>query len=107
VLVALVVLSISIMAGMLAARSMTHNVDRQWQVLLAQVCADNTFYRLRSANILPDVGESSADCLQAGLTLEVILNVQTTPNPLFRRVDTQVLIQKTPLLRVSTVLGRY
>jgi len=33
--------------------------------------------------------------------------VQTTPNPSFRRVDAQVFLQNTPLLRVSTVLGRY
>ena len=44
---------------------------------------------------------------QAELALDVVLTVQSTPNPSFRRVDAQVFLQSTPLLRVSTVLGRY
>jgi general secretion pathway protein I len=107
VLVALAIVAISVMAGLRAAGSMTRNADRQWQVLLAQICADNSLYRLRLTSGLPDVGESSAECLQAGLNLEVVLNVHTTPNPAFRRVDAQVFLQSTPLLRVSTVVGRY
>jgi general secretion pathway protein I len=86
---------------------MTRNAERQWQVLLAQACADNSLYRLRLASTLPNVGESRVACPQAGLPLDVVLSVQTTPNPAFRRVDAQVFLQNTPLLRVSTVLGRY
>ena len=103
VLVALAIVAVSVMAGMRAAASMTRNADRQWQVLLAQVCADNALYRLRLGSSLPNVGESRVTCPQA----DVVLTVQTTPNPSFRRVDAQVFLQSTPLLRVSTVLGRY
>jgi general secretion pathway protein I len=45
-------------------------------------------------------------CPQASLSLDVVLNVQTTPNPAFRRVDAQVFLKTSPLLRVSTILGR-
>ncbi len=107
VLVALAIVAVSVMAGMRAAGSMTRNAERQWQVLLAQVCADNSLYRLRLAGGLPDVGKSSVACPQAGLSLQVQLTVQTTPNPSFRRVDAHVFLQSTPLLRVSTVVGRY
>lgn len=107
VLVALAIVAVSVMAGLRAAGSMTRNAERQWQVLLAQVCADNSLYRLRLAGGLPDVGESSTECLQAGLNLQVLMNVQTTPNPAFRRVDAQVFLQSVSLLRVSTVIGRY
>ena len=107
VLVALAIVAVSVMAGMRAAASMTRNADRQWQVLLAQVCADNALHRLRLGRSLPNVGESRVTCPQAELALDVVLTVQTTPNPSFRRVDAQVFLQSTPLLRVSTVLGRY
>ncbi|NBW54776.1 MAG: type II secretion system protein GspI [Betaproteobacteria bacterium] len=107
VLVALAIVALCVMAGMRAAGSMTRNAERQWQVLLAQACADNSLYRLRLASTLPNVGESRVACPQAGLPLDVVLSVQTTPNPAFRRVDAQVFLQNTPLLRVSTVLGRY
>ena len=107
VLVALAIVAVSVMAGMQAAGSMTRNADRQWQVLLAQVCADNALVRLRLASALPNVGESRVACPQANLPLDVVLTVQTTPNPSFRRVDAQVLLNSSPLLRVSTVVGRY
>jgi general secretion pathway protein I len=107
VLVALAIVAVSLMAGLRAAGNMTRNADRQWQVLLAQICADNALYRLRLGSSLPNVGESQINCPQAELTMDVVLTVQTTPNPSFRRVDAQVFHLSTPLLRVSTVLGRY
>jgi general secretion pathway protein I len=39
--------------------------------------------------------------------LEVALTVRTTPNPAFRRVDAQVFDTATPVLNITTVLGRY
>jgi general secretion pathway protein I len=107
VLVALAIVAVSVMAGIRAAGSMTRNADRQWQVLLAQVCADNALYRLRLGTTLPNVGESRVTCPQAELSLDVELTVQTTPNPSFRRVDAQVMDAQTPVLRITTVLGRY
>ena len=106
VLVALAIVGLSVMAGMRAAGSMTRNAERQWQVLLAQVCADNALVRLRLSGNLPNVGETRLACPQASLSLDVVLNVQTTPNPAFRRVDAQVFLKTSPLLRVSTILGR-
>jgi general secretion pathway protein I len=51
------------------------------------------------------------NCLQAGLSLQVNLSVQVTPNPNFRRVDARVVQiegqNSTPLLQLSTVMGRY
>jgi hypothetical protein len=39
------------------------------------------------------------------------LSVQVTPNPNFRRVDAKVFqrngLESTPLLQLSTVMGRY
>jgi general secretion pathway protein I len=107
VLVALAIVAVSVMASMRAAGSMTANAQRQWQVLLAQVCADNALVRLRLKGTLPDVGESRVACPQDDMALDVVLTVQTTPNPSFRRVDAQVFLNSSPLLRVSTVQGRF
>jgi general secretion pathway protein I len=106
VLVALAILSISLMAGLRAASSMTGNAQRQWQVLLAQVCADNALHQLRVSPQFANVGEQSLDCPQAQFKFKVVLTVATTPNPSFRRVDAQVFLNTSPLLRVSTILGR-
>jgi general secretion pathway protein I len=37
----------------------------------------------------------------------VHLRVQPTPNPSFRRVDAQVFTNGAPILKLSTVMGRY
>jgi general secretion pathway protein I len=78
---------------------------------LAQICAENEFSRLRLSRQVPAVGQSNVNCPQAGLNLQVNLSVQVTPNPNFRRVDAQVVLlegqDSTPLLQLSTVMGRY
>jgi general secretion pathway protein I len=107
VMVALFIVSLSLMAGLRAASSLTSNADRQWLMLLAQICADNTLVQLRLAGQFIDVGEHTRACPQAGRDLRVVLSVSTTPNPSFRRVDAQVLEAATPLLRVSGLAGRY
>jgi general secretion pathway protein I len=106
VLVALAIVAVSVMAGMRAAGSMTRNAERQWQVLLAQVCADNALFACAWAAIYPMWARRAWPARKRSLSLEVVLNVQTTPNPAFRRVDAQVLLKTSPLLRVSTILGR-
>ncbi|MEY3674774.1 MAG: hypothetical protein RJB47_1482 [Pseudomonadota bacterium] len=107
VLVALAILAISLMAGLRAASSMTGNAQRQWQVLLAQVCADNAMQQLRLSPQFANVGEQTQVCTQAHFKFKVVMTVATTPNPSFRRVDAQVLDDQTPVLRITTVLGRY
>jgi general secretion pathway protein I len=53
------------------------------------------------------MGETSESCEQAGQAFVVRLKVSPTPNPSFRRVDAQVLANASPVLRLSTVMGRY
>jgi general secretion pathway protein I len=53
------------------------------------------------------LGETSVNCQQAGRNLEVKLSVLPTPNPSFQRVDAQVFDAGAPVLRLSTVVGRY
>jgi general secretion pathway protein I len=111
VLVALGIVAIALMAGLRATDALTRNASRQSTQWLAQICAENEFSRLRLSRQVPPLGESSMSCLQAGLSLQVNLSVQVTPNPNFRRVDARVVQiegqNSTPLLQLSTVMGRY
>ncbi|MCX7269213.1 MAG: type II secretion system minor pseudopilin GspI [Burkholderiales bacterium] len=107
VLVALFILSISVLAGLRAAAGMTLNAERQWQMLLAQTCVDNALVQLRLSPQFANLGEQDLPCPQAGLALRLRLMVAVTPNPSFRRVDVQVMNKETPLLRVTALQGRY
>ena len=111
VLVALSIVAIALMAGLRSTDALTRNASRQSSQWLAQICAENEFSRLRLSRQVPPIGESSVACPQANLNLQVNVSVQVTPNPNFRRVDAKVVLidgtGNTPLLQLSTVMGRY
>ena len=111
VLVALGIVAIALMAGLRATDALSRNASRQSSQWLAQICAENEFSRLRLSRQVPPLGESQVACPQAHLNLQVNLSVQVTPNPNFRRVDARVVqvqgSDTTPLLQLSTVIGRY
>ena len=107
VLVALAIVALALLSGLKVSGSLTHNAQRQTDVMLAQLCADNTLNQLRLAQQMPNVGQSRAPCSQAERSLEVVLNVSPTPNPAFRRVNAQVFDGNSPILNIATVLGRY
>lgn len=107
VLVALAIVSIALMSGLKVSGALTRNAQRQTEVMLAQICADNVLHQLRLSQQLPGVGDTRLPCPQAERNFEVALTVRTTPNPAFRRVDAQVFEAATPVLNITTVLGRY
>lgn len=107
VLVALGIVAIALMAGLQATAALTRHAQRQSDVLLAQICAENELIKTRLSKQMPDVGDSSVPCEQAGQVFRVAVAVRPTPNPNFRRVDAQVLSGDAPVLRLSTVVGRY
>jgi general secretion pathway protein I len=107
VLVALGIVAIALVAGLKAAAALTTNAQRQNDVLLAHVCAENEMVRLKLAKQLPPVGDADQPCDQAGQAFVTRVKVSPTPNPNFRRVDAQVFTNDAPILRLSTVVGRY
>ncbi len=111
VLVALSIVAIALMAGLRSTEALSRNASRQSTQWLAQICAENEFSRLRLSRQMPSVGVSTVSCPQANLDFSVSLNVQATPNPNFRRIDARVDwlsgSATTPVLQLSTVLGRY
>ena len=107
VLVALSIVAIALVAGLQATAALTNNAQRQSDMLLAQLCADNELGKVRLSPQMPAVGDSTVGCVQAGQSFDVTLTVRPTPNPSFRRVDAQVTQGGYSLLRFSTVVGRY
>ena len=107
ILVALVIVSIALVAGTQASTALSRGAQRQTDTLLAQLCAENELSRIRLARQLPGVGDTSVTCEQANRNLTVRLEVRPTPNPSFRRVDAQVQEEGQAILSVSTIVGRY
>ncbi|QJW85497.1 type II secretion system minor pseudopilin GspI [Ramlibacter terrae] len=107
VLVALSIVAIALVAGAQATAALTNNAQRQADVLLGHMCAENELARLRLARQLPGVGDNESTCEQAGRVYQLRVTVSPTPNPSFRRIDAQVFDGSTPILRLSTIRGRY
>ena len=107
VLVALGIVAIALMAGLQATAALTQHAQRQSDMVLAQLCAENELVKIRLLKQMPDVGDSTVSCEQAGRSLTVALAVRPTPNPNFRRVDARVLDGDVPIWRLTTIVGRY
>ena len=107
VLVALGIVAIALMAGLQATAALTRHAQRQSDVLLAQICAENELIKTRLSSQMPGVGDRSVACEQAGQVFTVRLMVQPTPNPNFRHVEAQVLRGDNSVLRLNTLVGRY
>ncbi len=107
VLVALAIVAITLLSGLKVSGALTRNAQRQTDVMLAQICADNVLHQLRLSQQFPSVGNTRVACPQVERNFDVALTVRTTPNPAFRRVDAQVWDGSTPVLNITTVLGRY
>ena len=107
VLVALAIVAIALGAGVKATGALTRNAERQSNVLLAQICAENELVKVRLSRQMPGIGDSTVVCAQGGRNLNVTLGVRPTPNPSFRRVDATVDDGQYSLLRLSTIVGRF
>ncbi|MGB3881072.1 MAG: type II secretion system minor pseudopilin GspI [Diaphorobacter nitroreducens] len=107
VLVALGIVAIALMAGLQATSALTRNATRQTDVVLAHLCAENELSRVRLSSQMPSIGDTRVACEQAGRRYDVAVTVSPTPNPQFRRVDAQVFEAALPVLRLSTIVGRY
>lgn len=107
VLVALAIVAIALGAGLQATSALTRNAQRQSSVLLAHLCAENELVKVRLASTMPAIGDSTVACDQGGHSFGVTVSVLPTPNPSFLRVDTQVFEEQVPILRLSTVVGRF
>ncbi|VTU19592.1 type II secretion system protein I [Variovorax sp. PBL-H6] len=108
VLVALGIIAIALAAGTQATNAITRNAQRQSDLLLAQLCAENELIKARLARQMPAIGDAGLVCTQANTSFAVTISTTPTLNPNFRRVDVQVRdAAEAPVLRLSTVVGRF
>ncbi len=107
VMVALAIVAIALTAGVQATSALTNNAMRQSDVLLAQLCAENELIKTRLSRQMPGVGDSDTNCEQANRIFQLHISVRPTPNPSFRRVDARVSNGDTPVLNLTTIVGRY
>ena len=113
VLVALAIIAITLAAGLRVSGAQINNTVRQNDMFRAQLCAENELVKLRLTRQLPDTGDKSFECEQAGATFNGTLRVEATPNPSFRKVDALVYQpaggdkQAYTLLKLSTLAGRF
>ncbi len=107
VLVALVIVAVTLGAGIKAAGALLNNAERLSEVTAAQWCADNELTDLRLARAYPSIGESTFKCQQLGRSYVGTFKVQSTPNPNFRRVDALIANDAGEfVLTLSTILPR-
>ena len=106
VLVALFMVALTLITGIKASSTLMQSAERQQSTLLAQLCIDNYLVGLRLSKQLPGTGEQLSVCQQAAQSITLRAQINTTPNPSFRRVDIQAFQRDTPVLTVSTVLGQ-
>ncbi len=107
VLVALAIVAIALTAGVRATASLSNNAQRQSDVFLGQICAENQLNKVRMSTQMPNVGDSVETCEQAGRIYNVAISVRPTPNPNFRRVDAKVLDGNSPIVQVTTIVSRF
>lgn len=107
-MVALAIVALALLAGTQATSALALGAERETDIVLAHVCAENELVRVRLAQQMPSIGDSQVLCEQAGRRYQVRVHTTPTPNPQFRRVDAQVLTDSLqPVLRLSTIVGRY
>lgn len=107
VLVALGIVAIALLAGAQATSALTRNAQRQTDMLLGQLCAENELVRMRLSRQMPPVGDTTLRCEQAGQAFDVTLIVRPTPNPSFRRADVKVSDGRYAVLSITSIIGRY
>ena len=90
VLVALVIIGVALTAAMRGALSLTGTAEETRLKLLATLAAENRLLELRLGRTRLELGESSAECVQGGITFSCQQFVKPTPNPFFRRVEVKV-----------------
>lgn len=107
VLVALGIVALALVSGLQATMALTQNSQRQADVLLAQLCAENALIRMRLSRQLPPIGPSDFSCDDVGRAFSGSMVVSSTPNPIFRRVDAQVRDGDFTVMRITTLVGSF
>ncbi len=92
ILVALAVLAIALAGATRAVQGSADTIAALQERQLAGWVAENRLAWLRGTRQWPEPGEQTGREQQAGRDFEWRMKVETTPHPLFRRVDIRVYL---------------
>ena len=90
VLVAIFIVALALASGLRAAGLLVDGVQRQRQIILAQICAENKLAQMRFHGEFPLSGLQESSCVQAERTFRVRVQTSATPNPSFVKLDVMV-----------------
>lgn len=107
ILVALGIVALALTTGLQATGALSQSAQRQSDAMLAQLCAENVLIQLRLSRQMPGTGDKQAHCEQAGQDFDVVVATSPTPNPNFHRVEVRVQKERSNVLQLSTVIGRF
>ncbi len=101
--VALAIIAVALMAALRSTGNSTQTALALREHTLAQWAAQNHLALLRAEQGWPAIGRSQLETTQGGRSFNLVQTVERTPNPLFRRVEVQVLAADsgTPLTSLS------
>ena len=105
VLVALAILAIALAAAMRASSVTTDQAQAMKLRLLAQWSAENQLAELAARKRWPAPGVQTGSSAQAGMVLDWVQTISTTPNPAFRRVEIQVYANQDRRYAVAQLTG--
>lgn len=105
VLVALAIVSLTLISALQAGATLMRNANRQADLLLAQICASNAANAMRLQRGLPSLGKTELECEMANRKLQVEIRVNRTPNPNFRLMQTAVFLDGNRILNLSSIQG--
>ena len=105
VLVALAIVAVALIAAMRAVGVMAQSGVELHMRVLAQLSARNQIAVLRGTRTFPPVGVTEADCPQGDLALVCRVEIKTTPNEFFRRVEVQVHLRDESDHRLAELIG--
>ena len=105
VLVALTIVSVSLMASLRAAGALSVSSIELRHRALAQWSAENRLAHIRVEGLYPDQGQRRYDCPQAEVQLVCEEAVYNTPNPQFRRIEVSVYPAEGERVRLARLTG--
>ena len=105
VLVALAIVAITLTGALRALGNTAQATTGLRERSLGDWVAQNRLTELRVTGAFPDVGTTEGEVVQAGERFIWRMEVERSPNPLFRKVNIIVLLVKDGLTPVSRMNG--
>ncbi len=100
VLVALFILATALGASLKALTSLTKNNSDLRTAIMSTWAAENQLTQIRLSKLWPNLGETTYQCRQGDFNFLCRQSVFQTPNPLFRRVEISVFLNKKSEVQV-------